>query len=203
MRGSVSESGTHASLLGRLVADPKDAAAWSEFVRRYSPNLLQWCRHWRLQESDAQDVTQDVLLRVARQMETFRYDPTRSFRGWLKAVTHNAWCDWLDAQSKPGRGSGDSRVLGQLATVEARQDLVTRLEEEFDRELLEAATVRVRLRVEPHVWDAFRLMTYEGLSGAETAERLKINIGAAFVAKSRVQAMLKAEIAALDPDGPP
>jgi hypothetical protein len=48
---------TSLTLRGRLRRNPKDQAAWSEFVARYGPRILQRCRGWRFQESDAQDVT--------------------------------------------------------------------------------------------------------------------------------------------------
>jgi RNA polymerase sigma-70 factor (ECF subfamily) len=197
-----SASRTSASLLGRLGVNPNDGAAWEEFVRRYGRKVLQWCRRWQLQDADAQDVTQTVLLRVARQMRTFRYEPGKSFRAWLKTIAHAAWVDWLEAQKRPGRGSGDSRVMAQLTTVEARDDLVLRLEEEYDRELLEAATQRVRLRIEPHTWDAFRLTAIEGLSGAEAAARLTMKVGAVYVAKSKVQKMLQETIRTLETEDP-
>src|SRR5262249_7662269 len=147
---------TSASLLERLGGNPNDGTAWDLFVQRYGGKIVTWCRHWGLQQADADDVTQDVLLRVARQMRNFRYDPSRSFRGWLKTIAHGAWCDWLDAQKKPGKGSGDTGVHERLMTVEARDDLARKLEEEYDQELLEAAKVRVQLRVAPQTWEAFR-----------------------------------------------
>lgn len=189
---------TSASLLGRLGADPQNAAAWEEFVRRYGGEILRWCRNWKLQDADAQDVTQNVLLRVARQMQRFRYDPSQSFRGWLKTVAHAAWCDWLEAQQRQHQGSGDSRMLQALATVEARDDLLRKLEQEYDLELFEAASARVRLRVEPQTWEAFRLQALEGLSGAEAARQLGMKVGLAFVAKSRVQKLLQEVIKELD-----
>jgi RNA polymerase sigma-70 factor (ECF subfamily) len=85
-----------------------------------------------------------------------------------------------------------------LQTVAARDDLVAKLEEEFDRELLEQATLRVRLRVELHTWDAFRLVALEGHSGAEAAARLGMKVAAVFVAKGRVQKMLREEIDLLE-----
>jgi RNA polymerase sigma-70 factor (ECF subfamily) len=191
-------SSTHASLLVRLGLDLNDTTAWNEFVQRYGRMMLLWCRHWKLQEADAQDVTQEVLLRVAKQMRTFRYDPKRSFRGWLKTIAHAAWCDWLEARKRPGVGSGDSNVLDRLSSVESRDDLVRRLEEEYDRELLEAASARVRLRVQPQTWEAFRLLAYEGLSGAEAAHRLSMKTGAVFVAKSKVHKMLQETIRELE-----
>jgi RNA polymerase sigma factor (sigma-70 family) len=190
---------TSPSLLGRLGAGT-DAVAWDEFVRRYGGLIDRWCRRWRLQDADASDVSQDILLRVAKQMRAFRYDPGRSFRGWLRTVAHGAWCDWVADQRAPGRGTGDDTDL--LAAVEARDDLVKRIEEEYDCELLEAATALVRLRVEPQTWQAFQFQAIDGLSGAEAAERLGVSVGTAFVAKSRVHKMLRDTVGKLEAAGP-
>jgi RNA polymerase sigma-70 factor (ECF subfamily) len=191
---------THPSLLGRLGDDPNDAAAWSEFVRRYGGLLYHWCREWRLQPADAEDVTQNILMRIARQIAGFRYDPSRRFRSWLRTVAYGAWCDWLEEKYRPDRGTGDSSVLKFLQLVEAREDLLKRLDEEFDRELLEIASEQVRLRIQPATWEAFRLQAFEGLSGAETAKRLSINVGTAFVARSRVHKMLQETLRELKGD---
>jgi RNA polymerase sigma-70 factor (ECF subfamily) len=188
-------------LLGRLRRDPTNQAAWGAFVEHYGPRIYDWCRRWRLQEADAQDVTQNVLLRLAEKMRTFVYDPSRSFRAWLKTLTHHAWSDFQEARRRPGLGSGDSQVALLLDSVEAREDLVRRLEEEFDRELLEEAMLRVRLRVQPQTWQAFALTALEGLSGTEAGERIPMSVGQVFVAKRRVQKMIQEELAGLD--GPP
>jgi RNA polymerase sigma-70 factor (ECF subfamily) len=185
---------TSATLLGRLGSNPVDSLAWTDFVQHYGRRIYLWCRHWNLQDADAEDVTQNVLLEVARKMRTFVYDPSRSFRAWLKTLTHAAWCDWVERRKRLGQGSGDSQVLDQLHSVEARDDLTRRLEEQYDAELLHEAIARVRLRVEPHTWDAFRLLAFEGFSGAQAAAQLAMKIGTVFVAKSKVQKMLQEEI---------
>src|SRR5438132_2091435 len=140
-----SQSRTNASLLGRLGRDPADAAAWNEFVKHYGPKIYDWCRRWRLQDADAQDVTQEVLLQVARRMQTFVYDSQRSFRSWLKKLAHDAWCDWLSSRQRRGQGAGNDAGLALLETTAAGVDLVQRLEDQFDAELLEEASARVRL----------------------------------------------------------
>src|SRR5262249_27633468 len=153
-------------LLGRLRADPKDQAAWNEFVARYGPKILQWCRGWDLQEFDAQDVAQDVLLKLNNLMATFVYDSSGSFRAWLKTLTHHAWRDLVAERRRVGLTGGEGRMVGLLANLQAGDDLVEELEEEFRRELIERAMERVRSRVAPKTWDAFRLTALEGWSGA-------------------------------------
>jgi RNA polymerase sigma-70 factor (ECF subfamily) len=192
------DSGTRDTLLGRLRHDPGDQKAWAEFVGQYGPRIYAWCSRWGLQEADAQDVTQNVLLRLAQKLRDFHYDPTRSFRAWLKTLTQRAWSDYVEARGRAGLGSGDSQVLRLLGSIEAREDLLARLDEEFDRELLEQAITQVRLRVAPQTWEAFRLTAMEGLSGAEAAKRIPMQVAQVFVAKRRVQKMLQTELERLD-----
>src|SRR4051794_24440998 len=184
------DSGTRVSLLGRLRRDPTNQAAWDAFVEHYGPKIYAWCRRWNLQEADAQDVTQNVLLKLAAKMRDFQYDPSRSFRAWLKTVTHHAFSDFQQARKRPGLGSGDSQVGRLLDNVTAREDLVRRLEEEFDRELLNEAMARTRLRVAPQTWEAFRLTALEGLSGAEASAQIPMSVAQVFIAKRRVQKMI-------------
>src|ERR1700732_4129575 len=137
------DSGTRITLLGRLRLDPGNQAAWGGFVGQYRAQIYGWCRKWDLQEADAQDVTQNVLLKLAQKLREFAYDPARSFRAWLKTLTHHALSDFVESRQRPGLGSGDSRVQGVLGSIAARDDLVEHLKAEFDRELLDEAMVRV------------------------------------------------------------
>ncbi len=189
---------TSPTLLGRLGRVPADHAAWVEFAERYGRRIYGWCRRWGLQEADAEDVTQDVLLRLARKMRDFSYDPARSFRAWLKTVTHHAWRDFADGRDRPGAGSGDSATRELLQTVAARDALVDALDEEYERDLLDEALSRVRLRVRPHTWQAFHLLAVEGRPGAEAAARLGMKVAAVFVARSKVQKMVREEVRKLE-----
>jgi RNA polymerase sigma-70 factor (ECF subfamily) len=193
---------TSPTLLGRLACIPADQAAWGEFAERYGRKIYGWCRHWQLQEADAEDVTQRVLLKLAQKMRTFAYDPSKSFRAWLKTVTHHAWRDFVESRNRPGAGSGDTGVLEQLHTVQARDALVEELDAEFARELLDEAMARVRLRVQPHTWQAFHLLAVEGQSGAEAAEKLNMKVATVFVARSKVQKMIAEEVRKLEGRAP-
>jgi RNA polymerase sigma-70 factor (ECF subfamily) len=184
------DSHTSPTLLGRLRRQPLDQAAWGEFVERYGRKIYQWCRRWDLQLADAEDVTQEVLLKLAQKLRTFRYDPSGSFRAWLKTLTRHAWSDFVESGTRNGHG----RRMKSLDVLGAGEDLVAELDEEFDRELLDEAMARVQLRVEPHTWEAFRLTALENLSGAETARQLGIKVATVFVAAGRVRKRLQEEL---------
>lgn len=185
---------THVSLLHRLRTAPGDADAWAEFVDRYGRKIYRWCLQRQLQPADAQDVTQIVLLKLAQKMQTFEYDPSKSFRAWLKTVTHHAWQDYL-ASIKPGvQGTGDSQVNQILHNQSAPEDLDSFLEDEHRQTLMGEALARVQARVEAKTWQAFHLQAYLNKSGKETADQLGMPITAAFMARSRVQTMLREEV---------
>jgi RNA polymerase sigma-70 factor (ECF subfamily) len=193
---------TSATLLGRLRHHPTDQVAWIEFVDRYGAEIYGWCRRWSLQDADAKDATQAVLATLCIKMKTFSYDPSLSFRGWLRTLTHHTLSDLAATRRPAAFGGGSGEGTSWLDSLEARDDLVERLNEQFDRELLEEASVRVRLRVEPHTWEAFRLTAIERMAGVAVAERLSMKIATVFKAKSKVQRMLREEIVRLEGAGP-
>jgi RNA polymerase sigma-70 factor (ECF subfamily) len=198
MDQSSSAGRTSPTLLMRLAQSPRDEGAWAAFVAKYGEQLRRWCRHWGLQEADADDVTQRVLLDLARQMPEFAYDRSKRFRAWLKTVAHRAWQKYVAALRRPGHGTGDSEVGAMLDTVTARDDLAARLDREFDLELLEAAMAAVRGRVQAATWEAFRLLALEKRSGEEAAAALGMSVDAAFKARSNVTKLLREEMKRLE-----
>jgi RNA polymerase sigma-70 factor (ECF subfamily) len=95
-------------------------------------------------------------------------------------------------------GSGDSVVQQQLLMLPARDDLVKHLASVFDQEVFEEAMNRCQARVQPQTWEAFRLTALEGMSGADAASQLGMQVAAVFVARSRVMRLLKEEVNRLE-----
>jgi RNA polymerase sigma-70 factor (ECF subfamily) len=183
------------STLRALLRDPADPRAWGAFVRRYAPAVAGWCRRWGLQTADAEDVTQEVLLRLVRRLSAFPYDPAKGrFRGWLQTLAHNAWRDLRDSRRRAGWGGGDPGVQRLLEEQEDRAGLAEALDEQFTAELYEEAQARVQLRVSRDTWQVFQLLAIEGRPGAEVAAKLRLKVAAVYAARHRVQKMLAEEI---------
>ena len=187
---------TSTTLLMRLQQSPSDHTAWGEFVEQYGGRIRGWCCHWGLQDADADDVAQTVLVKLLRALQNFRYDPNESFRAWLKTVTHHAWRDLVRGRRQIA--AGGERQIDPLETLEARDDLSATLEAAYEQELLDEALPRIRERVQPQTWDAFWLTTYSGLSGAEASARLGMPITSVYKAKSNIQKLLETEVHYLD-----
>jgi RNA polymerase sigma-70 factor (ECF subfamily) len=182
---------TSLTLMMRVQQNPADSRAWDEFVKRYEPMIRAWCVRWGAQASDADDLAQQVLLKLLTAMKTYRTDPNASFRGWLKAVTHNAW---LDLVRRPKAGHAIASLDAIADSSDALADLEREMQQAADRELLELAMSHVRERVKPNTWEAFHLTSIENLSGADAAKKLGVPVSSIFVAKHRVMKLLEEEV---------
>jgi RNA polymerase sigma factor (sigma-70 family) len=188
-----SDQDTPQSLLLRLSQKLRDDRAWNEFVRRYQPRIRVWCRERGLQQADAEDITQIVLEQLLTTMRAFRYDPSRSFRAWLRTVTVRA-CIRFALKEHRAAGRKDDLSLRLLDEAAAPQERARRLAEVFDEELLERAMATVRGSVAPHTWEAFRLTALLQQSGAEAARQLAMPVMHVYVARQRVQMRLRQEV---------
>ncbi len=182
----------------RLARRPGDPLLWSRFVQIYGPHVLQWCRDLHLQEADARDVAQEVLLSFWKAVDRFQYDPEKRFRSYLKQLVVWVWQDWKHRRDGKANVTGCGDVQTLLENLPDRESLLTRLDRVFDIELLRLAMRQVQKRVQPQTWEAFKLQAIEGRSGKETAERLGMKLGTVMWARSSVQGMIRTTLRELD-----
>jgi len=194
-------SSTSPSLIAGLAEGPANPTVWAEFVRVYFPHVLSWCREHGLQPADAADVAQEVLVWFWRKAAGFRYDPAGSFRAYLKRVVVSAVSDWSDRRRADRLATGDAAVQENLWSTPAREELAARIEAAYDVELLAVAMREVEARVKPHTWQAFRMLALEDRSGAEVAAALGIEVNTAYVARAKVQRMIRAAVDRLEAEG--
>lgn len=182
---------TRPSLLLRL-RDVDDGLAWGEFVALYAPLVYGYSRRAGLQDADAADLAQDVMLAVAQQMRDWSYDAAKgSFRGWLFTIARNRVRNWLSSQARKLDGSGDSAVQAGLNAVPVQAPDEAAWDEEFARRVFHWAARQVRGVVSEQTWRAFEMTAVQGRSGPETATELEMSLAAVYLARSRVMSRLK------------
>jgi RNA polymerase sigma factor (sigma-70 family) len=183
---------TSGTLMMRIQEDPADRGAWDRFVELYQPMIRDWCLRWGSQPADAEDVAQQVLLKLLTAMKNYRRLAGSGFRGWLKTVTHNAWLDFVDSRRNSAQYPGSIDSITD--SNDALADLEAEMQRAFENELLTLAMRRVEARVKPSTWEAFRLTAIENLHGVEAAARLNMEVSNVFVHKHRVMRLLEAEV---------
>jgi RNA polymerase sigma factor (sigma-70 family) len=180
---------TRFSLLVRL-RDPRDDRAWAQFVELYAPLVFGFARKHGLQDADAADLTQDVLQAVSGGIRRLDYDPRRgSFRGWLFTVARNKLRNFLAAQRRPDRCTGDPE--GLLPDVPAREEDHAWWDREYERQVFSWAAEQARSAFQDSTWQAFWQTAVEGKTGPQVARALGLSVAAVYLAKGRVMARLK------------
>jgi RNA polymerase sigma-70 factor (ECF subfamily) len=186
---------TRHSLLARL-HEPRDEQAWREFVAIYQPLVYRLIRGRGLQDADAQELTQDALVAVAKAIERGAADfEGGSFRGWLSRIARNMMINYLTRRRPGQQGGGGSDFQRLLAEQPAADDeQATLFDLEQKREVFRWAAEQIRASFQPATWHAFWQTSVENQPIADVAASLGLSIGAVYAARSRVMARLKQTI---------
>lgn len=189
-----SEPTTRESLLKRLQGT-RDESAWSEFLLIYEPLLMRLMRKRGLQENDARDTTQRVLLRINGAIERYRPDGgDASFRRWLFRIARNVVVTFLTQRSRQPVLLDDWLAAGQLEPALATSAEMEWFQQEYEQQVLAWATEQVRDEFREATWRAFVQTCIEGRSIPEVAADLKLSPGSVYVARSRIIARLRAKV---------
>lgn len=195
---------TRRSLLTRL-KNWDDHAGWKEFMDRYGRFIFSRALNAGLSREESEDVVQDTLVSVAKKIPDFRYLGEKgSFKAWLIMIVKSRIIDVL---RKKARRLPDSRALPMAGLDGTGTDAGERIaqnedelshenlwQQEWEQHLLERASARVRDRVSPKHFLAFRMCTQQGKSPAEVARSLGLSLPTVYLIRHRVGRQVAAEI---------
>lgn len=195
------DSRTRTTLLERL-RDGSDLVAWQEFFDRYWSLIFTFARRRGCSEHTAEEVVQDVMLRIFEQKDLFRYDPQQGrFRSWLGRLVRNRVVDLRRKPSERVRAAGGEP---QEAPAEMASDADAADEDweaAFEQALLLALLDVLRREMSPRAYLAFELVTLHGLSGAKAARHTGLTRNGVYRAKNRALTRLRELGAAYRRDG--
>lgn len=189
---------TSVSLLERL-SSRKDEDSWTRFVDLYVPLIRSWLRRYSVSSQDAEDLAQDVLTVVVRELPQFQHNQQRgAFRNWLRNVTVNRLRTLWRTRRGRAAATGDSDVAQMLDELADANSSLSRVwDREHDEHVARRLMELIQPQFEPKTWEAFRRVVVEGRKAAEVASELGMSANAVFVAKSRVVAKLRQEMQGL------
>ncbi|MEM7475522.1 MAG: sigma-70 family RNA polymerase sigma factor [Planctomycetota bacterium] len=169
--------------------------AWQEFVLLYRPVIYRMARARGLQDADAQDLSQSVLLKIAAAIGRWeKRDSASRFRHWLRRIAKNAILTAL-TRSPKDLAEGGAGVWEQIDyQVQWGEKDVRELELETMRESYLRAAAIVRSDVSPDTWRAFELTAFEGVSCEQAALVIGKSVGTVYAARSRVIHRLKQQV---------
>lgn len=177
------------------VRDPADAEAWARFVAIYRPVVYRLARSRGLQDVDAQDLAQQVLVLVARSVD--RWEPGEGmppFRAWLLRIARNEILKAL-TRRRPDVAAGSTSVQELLGQVPGRDvDVMSELLLESRLEAFRWAANEIRCDFTETTWTMFWETAVEGQAAADVASRLGRSTGAVYIARCRVMQRLKEKV---------
>jgi RNA polymerase sigma factor (sigma-70 family) len=188
---------TRYSLLSRL-QDWQDQESWQVFFDTYWRLIYAVALRSGLTETEAQEVLQETVICVARDIGKFKRDRSLgSFKGWLRNITRWRIADQL---RKRTRGRSDTSVPAaeeiQAPVNGSEADAVWDLE--WKENLLQAAIERVKHRVNPEHFQIFDLYALRQWPVHKVAQTLGVSVPRVYLAKHRVAALIKKEIKAME-----
>ncbi|MFN3167694.1 MAG: RNA polymerase sigma factor [Phycisphaeraceae bacterium] len=189
---------TQHSLLAK-VRSADEQEAWAHFVVLYRPVIYRMARRRGLQDADAQDLTQTVLMRVAGAID--RWEPNAPgvrFRHWLRRVAKNAILNALTRSPRDAAAGGTAAqdLLREQPAASPELEEELRLESMRERYLRAAASVQHD--VSPDTWAAFHLSVVEQVPCEEVATTIGKSIGTVYAARSRVIRRLREAVEQLE-----
>ena len=186
---------TSESLLFRLQQDgesPNDAA-WEQFVSIYTPLIFYWARKTGLGQTDASDLVQEALTQVFRKLPEFRYDNSRSFRGWLRTVTLNKYRELHRRKSSRLATASESMLenLAPVSVAESTWDI------DYARLLVAKSMEGMQNDFAPETWRALKMVMGNNASVDDAAEQTGVSVWTIYSARARLMKRLREELAGL------
>jgi len=194
---------TRRSLIDRL-ANWEDRKHWQEFFDSYWKLIYSAARKSGLTDAEAQEVVQETIITVAKNIEKLKYDPAvGSFKGWLLQITRWRIVDQF-RKREPGNAkaprAADDRMTATIERLpDSRVDDLDALwEAEWKQNLFEGAIARVKKKVDPKQFQIFDCYVRKEWPAQKVAAQLRVSVGQVYLARHRVGAALKKEIRALE-----
>lgn len=189
---------TRNTLLVQLAGEQYEKP-WFEFAHIYEPVIYRFARRRGLQHTDANELTQQVMLRVMKSAKSWREDaPPDRFRSWLKTVADRSLINLVTRNAKyRANGGDDTAAVAELSTEDIDRQLWAQEEE---RATLRAAASLIRREFSTSSWAAFELTLLQGYSVESVSKRLDKSAGAVYAARARIVRRLKQEVARLRVD---
>jgi RNA polymerase sigma factor (sigma-70 family) len=204
-RRTQSSLATRRSLLSRL-KQSNAQESWREFFDTYWRLIYSTALNAGLTDSEAQEVVQETVLTVVRKIKSFRYDPAvGSFKGWLLTTVRWRIADQFRKRQHQISSPSSHRATNTSGTVTLERiadpaaiDLDAVWEEEWQRTLFAAALSRVKRQANARHYQMFDLHAVKHWSVDKVAQSLGVSAGQVRLAKHRITALMRREVARLE-----
>jgi RNA polymerase sigma-70 factor (ECF subfamily) len=194
--------------LGRL-KNWEDNESWRCFFDTYWKLIYNFAVQRGLSHQEAEEVVQDTVVAVAKSIPTFEYDPAKcAFKTWLLTVTRSKIANQFEKRRRhpmmaaaSADDSGQTPLVERLSEDHVQPELETGWNDEWQKNLMDAAIHRLKRRVSIEQFQMFDLFVLKGWPARQVAKTLGVTVAHVYVAKHRLARLVQKEVAALEEKG--
>jgi RNA polymerase sigma factor (sigma-70 family) len=195
---------TRKTLLSRL-KNWSDQESWNDFFNTYWRLIYSIALKAGLTKEEAEDVVQETVISVCKSMPQFRYNrEAGSFKGWLLKLTRWRIRDQFRRRLPDAvfhEDVSETEIWSESA-IEVAEPSGAGLEEvwdqEWERNLLNAALEEVKRQVNPQDFQMFDLNVLQKVPATKVGTLLNVNAGRVHLAKHRISALLRKAMGRLE-----
>jgi len=193
---------TRQTLLSKL-KDWDDQSSWREFFNLYWRLIYGVARQAGLSETEAQEVVQETIITVAKQIPQFRYDKSKgSFKSWLRKTAHWRIQDQFRRRQRnqrfaPEVQEADSDAKQPEAAVD-NGSFDAMWDAEWRQNLIQVAVDRVKKLIEPKEFQVFDLCTNKSWPADRVARALHLIRPQVYYLNKKVTRLIEQEAARLN-----
>ncbi len=185
---------TSISLIQRLGQPEPKETDWDRFHSLYKPLLMFWSQQrLGLTRDEAEDLSQEVLIKMMAELPKFEFRAGGSFRTWLCTVVLNKGRDFLRKKSRQP-SLLESGAIRQFSSPDEVQFLT---DQEYNRQLTRRALELMKSEFQESTWKACWLHLVDGQSAEQISQQMQITRNAVYLAKARVLKRLREELQGL------
>ena len=192
---------TSVSLLERLASSGADAD-WQKLLTIYRPFIEKVVEGYPVLASHADDIAQEVVMVLMRELPVFQRQRTGSFRAWLRIITVNQLRIALRKVQRQPQGSNE--FVESAAQIESLADPMSiaarKWDEEHDRAVMQKVIDVVKPTVQEQTWLAFERYAIADEPPSQVAAELGMSLNSVLLAKSRVLRRMRDEARGLVDD---
>jgi RNA polymerase sigma factor (sigma-70 family) len=194
---------TRHSLLHRLRRwDDQDS--WKDFFDTYWKFIYSVATNAGLSDAEAQDVVQETVISVAKTMPGFRYEPkVCSFKGWLRHITAKRVADQF---RKRQREAPANSLISVQTSNNGEMDLADPAglaldavwDDEWERNMIEAALQKLELQVNARQYQIFYLHVIQRMPAREVGAAVGVTAAQVYLVKHRLSRLFKKAVTGLE-----
>ena len=184
---------TRQTLIQRL-SDKYDEKSWNEFINVYKAYICVIIMRMGINESDTEDLTQQVMLKLWKKLPEFQYNRDKRFRNYLATTARNTVNDFIRKQnSEKNRLENADQSFTKGVSL---PDVDKLINEEWESFIANLALDNIRKNFEENSVNIF-LKVLEGQTPQELAHQMDLKTNTVQKTFRRIKEKLKEEICRL------